>query len=410
MKINIKNLLIFTSFLILFFQNLLIGYSKFFGIFDELLAVFFLLYYILFGLRKDKEKFKLFFIVLILIAGGLVFNFYYKIQTHEIAIIEDIVSTFKFIFIFLGVTTFVEKNKEKLQIEKILKMIVPIIKVFLIVLFVFAIINLFYDNGMSLEIRYGMKAFSFIYGTSGHLINQMTYALLILYANRIYMEKKNSFWIVLTIFICISTLKTRAFVLVALYAVFSYLFTYKKQRKLGIQIVLIGIIVLLLGYSQFEHYFLNEGTPRQRFVSGAITLVKEKFPFGTGFGTYGSSAAAKYYSPLYYKLGFYNKYGLSPTDSRFLNDNYLPMIFAQFGIVLAIIFILLVYTYAKLIISKKKNYSSETKLITYFFVFDIIFSSIQSSYLAHYSVVTLSFIYFLFYSIDKTQIGEKNDN
>ena len=407
MKINIKNILIITTFFILFFQNTLMGYGSFFGVFDELLAVFFFLYYILFGLKKDKEKFKLFIITLILIFGVLSFNYYFKIQVHKMAIIEDIVSIFKFIFVYLGVTVFIDKNKDKLQIKKILNIISPILKTYLLVLTILAVLNIFYDIGMSVEIRYGIRSFSFIFGTPGHLINQMTYTLLVLYAQKIYLNKKNVLWILLVLFITISTLKTRAFILVALFIVFAYIFTYKKRKKLGVQILLIGIILLLLGYSQFEHYFLNEGTPRQRFVSGAVILVKEKFPFGTGFGTYGSSAAAKYYSPLYYKLGFANRFGMSPTDQRYLNDNYLPMIFGQFGLFLALLFIILVFLYSKMIIYNKRTYQAEIKLITYFFIFDIIFSSIQSSYLAHYSIVSLSFIYYLFYT---KKLGEENDN
>ncbi|EME8065067.1 hypothetical protein NYK85_002630, partial [Enterococcus faecium] len=284
------------------------------------------------------------------------------------------------------------------RVDRILKIVCPILKIYLIVLFIFTIANLVTNIEMSSEVRYGLKNFAFIYGTPGHIINQMTYSILLLYGEREYIGRKNTLFIGLTLLVMLATLKTRAIILTFLFLALYYFFAIKKKKRIGLEISTVVIAIVLLGISQFEYYFLSEGAPRQMFVAGAVKLVKEYFPFGTGFATYGSSAAADFYSPLYYLLGFSNRWGMTETNQLFLNDNYLPMIFGEFGIVVALLFLLLIYIYCKRIIKASKETNSiNIRLITYFFIGDIVLSSIQSSYLAHYSIVTLSFFYFLLF-------------
>ena len=265
-----------------------------------------------------------------------------------------------------------------------------------------ALLNLLTDIGMSAEIRYGLRSFAFIYGTPGHVINQMSYSLLILHADREYRKNSNAVWILISLAVMLSTLKTRAVILAFLYVSLYYYFVLRKKKRIGLEITIVVMAIGLLGISQFKYYFSREGTPRQMFVVGAIKLVKEYFPFGTGFATYGSSAAADFYSPLYYSLGFSNRWGMTETTSQYLNDNYLPMVFGEFGLIIAIVFLILIYKYCKALIKRSTdNQSINVKLMTYFFVGDIILSSVQSSYLAHYSVVALSVFYFLFFNQNK---------
>lgn len=407
-RMTLFEIIISFFLLILYFQNWLIQINKIFSYADEILALFLLIYFIFNSRKVSKKNAQIFLLTGIIILGVLFFNFEYKIQNKSIAIIEDILSMFKFIFIYLGMQTYINKNN--IKVNSILKFIIFFVKIYTLLLSVFALLNVFFNIGMSAGIRYGLRSFAFIYGTPGHIINQMTYNILLLGAEKEYFNKKNKIWNIITIFVMISTLKTRAFILALVYIMLHYFFIWRKKKKIGLEIGMILILVILTGYSQFEHYFLNEGTPRQMFVSGAIKLTKEYFPLGTGFGTYGSSAAADYYSPLYYKLGFSNRWGMTPKTNYFLNDNYIPMVITQFGIIFTTLFLLLLYKFCKEVIKDEKHFKTgNTRAMTYFVLADILFSSIQSSYLAHYSIVTLCTIFILFYYKNKT-LEEKDDN
>lgn len=61
-------------------------------------------------------------------------------------------------------------------------------------------------------------------------------------------------------------------------------------------------------------------SPRLILFKDGIKLMMEHFPFGTGFGSFGSSIAANYYSPIYERLGYQNNYGMSSEYSGFLTD------------------------------------------------------------------------------------------
>lgn len=400
-KIYIRDISITLLTLILIFQNWLLKYFNFITAVDEIIALLGIMLYMHVRLKTGKILKKDLFLLIpciILILIGLGSNTLFKIQNNKIAVIFDIVGIFKFLFLYLGFKEYTDYKERKYNMFFILQVLVNIIKIYILILCVFAVMNLFKDIDMNAGVRYGLRSFAFIYGTPGHIINQMTYCLIIFGAYNDRFNKKNNIWILMILFVMISTLKTRAFVLVSLYIYLNYIFIYKKKRKLGIQILIISIIAILVGFSQFEFYFLESNTPRQAFLLGAIKFAKEYFPFGTGFATYGSSGAADYYSPLYYDLGFNIRYGMSPSDPAFLNDNYLPMILAQFGIIGTIIFVYLLVYY---IIDFKKYIIDENSQVTrcmgYFFIIDVLFSSIQSSYLAHYSVITLSFLMYFFF-------------
>lgn len=325
---------------ILYLQNWLITQNEVWGYMDELVAIIFLMYYF-FSNRILKKDAILIILVIITILSGISFNLIFGIQTYWLAITEDILSLYKFLFVYLGMKTYLEKKG--VRVDRILKIVCPILKIYLIVLFIFTIANLVTNIEMSSEVRYGLKNFAFIYGTPGHIINQMTYSILLLYGERQHIGRKNTLFIGISLFVMLATLKTRAIILTFLFLALYYFFAIKKKKRIGLEISTVVIAIVLLGISQFEYYFLSEGAPRQMFVSGAVKLVKEYFPFGTGFATYGSSAAADFYSPLYYLLGFSNRWGMTETNQLFLNDNYLPMIFGEFGIVVALLFLLLIY-------------------------------------------------------------------
>ena len=402
MKISMKTLGMVIVLLIAFFENWLLTVIPHLGYFDEIIALLAFMFFVTSRKAFHNQKYApLLAISSVLVLWGLFCNVLSKIQPHPMAIVEDILSNFKFVFIYLGIVEYL--RRKGVNTKAVLKTVLPLIKMFMGILFVLACANLVTDIGMSSEVRYGFRGFSYTYGAAGHVINQCTCFLVLLLAENELLGRKNTIWKLMCLFTMVATLKTRALVLVAVYIALYYFFIIRKKRRLGLEVGVIGIVVFLIGYSAFETYFLlNERAPRAMFVDGAIKIVRQYFPFGTGFGTFGSSAAGHYYSSLYYLLGFSNRWGMTPDNQLFINDNYLPMIFAEFGLIMGIVFCVLIYRYSRNVLTDEKySMSPRVKIATWFFLGNVLLSSIQSSYLASYTVVVFSIFFFLFFYPNK---------
>lgn len=407
---KVKSVKLYSFFFILLsmsllFQDLLIKWVSFFAYLDEVLAIIMMLWFVMYSFLKKNTRRKeriVVYLMLIIILFTLLYNFIFKIQNNYVAIVEDILSIFKFVFVYFGLLAI--KRESSIDTQESLNILNYLLKPYILIVLFLGLVNLFIPIGMDDGIRYGIRMYCFVFDIPGNLINQITYIIILFLANESKTKTSHSVWLIICCFILIMTLKTRAMILAAIF-ISLYIFA-KRKRKVNSVAVAIVIVFLsfLIGFSQFEFYFMNPNAPRQRFVMVSMDLVRRYFPFGTGFGTFGSAGAAKYYSPIYYEYGFDQLWGMTSDNPMYLNDNYFPMIFAQMGFFVGLLFIILliVYFYNLYISSKNKS-----KLIQYgvlFYIIDLLFSSIQSSYLAHYSVVAITFLTMLYlYDYDEVE-------
>lgn len=86
--------------------------------------------------------------------------------------------------------------------------------------------------------------------------------------------------------------------------------------------------------------YLSNGTvaPRTLLYRGSVTVARNHFPLGAGFGRYGSSVALTHYSPEYRNLAFTYVWGLSPrvagvaaTAPNFGSDTFWPAVLGETG-------------------------------------------------------------------------------
>ncbi|QEO14181.1 hypothetical protein FLP10_06920 [Agromyces intestinalis] len=78
--------------------------------------------------------------------------------------------------------------------------------------------------------------------------------------------------------------------------------------------------------------YLVEDSARGTITMGSLDVAAGYFPFGAGFGRYGSFTASEVYSPEYVIRGFDHIYGLGRgADGRFLNDTQWPAIIGETG-------------------------------------------------------------------------------
>lgn len=128
------------------------------------------------------------------------------------------------------------------------------------------------------------------------------------------------------------TFRMRAVGFLFLYACMRIIPVYvgRKGRYLAGGAGLLGAAAI--GYESFAEYYLNTGqTARSLLTVNGNLVAMHYLPFGSGYATYGSAAAAKYYSPIYQALGYPRRYGLSPRNPQYLTDTFWPAVTAQFG-------------------------------------------------------------------------------
>jgi hypothetical protein len=97
----------------------------------------------------------------------------------------------------------------------------------------------------------------------------------------------------------------------------------------------VAAVPLYLFVSHDVYLYVFSESARSRMTLGAVHLAGEYFPWGAGFGRYGSYTASAWYSPEYLRLGFDSVRGLGPgpTQGDYLNDTQWPAIIGEAGFI-----------------------------------------------------------------------------
>ena len=390
--------LITTVFL---FQTLLENFIFKASYWDEAVSALFLGYFLLYVLVNAEirqEDLIICALVLVTAAAGLYGNWRFAIQDSRAAILIDVISHFKFAGLFLGVRSFCRVNK--VDVYSALKLPTLLAKFYLVILFVFGVLNLVVDLRMYDEYRYGIRTYAFIFGTSGIVTNTVLFIItLLLMECALNPEKRNIGFLAMSWALLIMVIKSRSLILAAVMLILYESLIIEKKQSMRFRAAVAAVLAGIIGYPQYQKYFVNgvkanQGrAPRLLFLEGGIQLFKEHFPFGTGFGTFGSSTAATHYSSLYYMLGFDKVTGMTPTNTKFLNDTFWPMIFAQLGLFGTVSYIfLLLGILMKIYSEAKETGNAYFRFAALFYVINVLVSSIQSSYPGNNSMIMLTFL------------------
>lgn len=106
-----------------------------------------------------------------------------------------------------------------------------------------------------------------------------------------------------------------------------------------LKVAALGAVVIFFTWTKFNAYYVEgfqddaEAMARPAtYETGIKIMFKDYIPFGSGLGSFGTTAAAKEYSPLYYKYQLNTIWGLDPSNPMFLADAFYPTL-AEFGLV-----------------------------------------------------------------------------
>lgn len=106
-----------------------------------------------------------------------------------------------------------------------------------------------------------------------------------------------------------------------------------------LKVAALGSVVIFFTWTKFNAYYVQgfqtddqEIARPATYETGIKIMFKDYIPFGSGLGSFGTAAAAKEYSPLYYKYQLNTIWGLTPDNPMFLADAFYPTL-AEYGIV-----------------------------------------------------------------------------
>ena len=382
-------------FLVLFFQAALQGSLPIVRYLDELITILALI--IIIKSRSLNRRFRRIIILLVLVVvvgleGG---NYVSKIQTDVIPIINDVGNCTKVFVTFMGSYIYFKNINIKTFFKFLLLTRYYVTWIIIVAIFL-CLVNFFIDIGMSSELRLGIPSYKFVYNGPAIFSNilYLLIPLLIMYLCFLGgCSKRNILLLAGFLFLLISTLRTRAF-LFAIVFLFLYWWVIIKKQSFKINIVTISIgigVFAMVCLDQIMYYVGEDMTARAALLFGGIQTMIDFFPFGAGFSTFGTDAAAKYYSPLYEEYGIDTVYGLTPDEHPFASDSFWPAIIGQFGVIGFFLYILLIYHLFAFIfrICKTNRYYS---LMGIFICFVLIVDSTASSAFFHFLTVNLMFL------------------
>lgn len=131
------------------------------------------------------------------------------------------------------------------------------------------------------------------------------------------------------------------------YVVFIAMFYFLRSRlkpnlKTILSVIALVSAIVYFTWEKFDAYYVTGMTEEVRtsekkarpesFKTAGTIIFSDYVPFGSGLASFGTNAAAVYYSPLYYKYNLDNIWGLYPENPMFLADAFYPTL-AQYGLV-----------------------------------------------------------------------------
>lgn len=278
--------------------------------------------------------------------GSLLWN-----EQSPIAIVQDgFFSCSKFLVAYIAAYIYFSRNKCSLQC------IVTMSKWIVIGLCLISIHDILFRPWFeTADYRYFLNSQKLIFTHPTYLTHAAVTLLLVFTYSMICESKKVLQYMFLASYLIVVAMRTKGICFLVIFWLFYfYFFTFKFKHK-RIFCFFGLLLILLIGYGTFSNTFLTGDKyyrPRSIMLKDSIRIMREHLPFGTGFASFGSPVAAKYYSKMYKSLGYLSKYGMNPDDSQFLSDNFWPTIMGEFGLLGTAIFIYIIALFGKKCLNK----------------------------------------------------------
>ncbi|WHZ57595.1 hypothetical protein [Metabacillus hrfriensis] len=364
---------------VLLFQELLaVNIHPIIDMTDEIIVVF-LAFLVLVKLIKTQTISKHTMIVSLLAIAFLIIGFISSFLRDGITI-NSIISSFlvvKGFIVYLTIFELTGKNENKI------KLILKTMIVIGYLLMLFAVIDfLFYERFRALlnleyraDIRAGLVSVQSLMTHPGVYGWFMSLCGIIMFSK--FLSNKNKKNIIISIiFFLFAIISLRFKVIMLLAFLISYLLFKSKNKILGIIVVILFVAPTFLFFFgdllslTIERYIQidYDESARKALYLFSFVIAKDYFPFGTGFGTYGTFQSIDPYSSVYYEFGLNHVWGLSPDNPMWLTDTFWPAILGETGLLGIIL-----YGCVFLIIFKKRKQIKKRLNSYYYYIFIFVF-------------------------------------
>lgn len=357
--------------------------SSVFTYWDELLALLFIPLFIPFFLYNMFEKKRridllLWMVIAVFVAAGFVGYF-----TNEYANIKTTISDcflnikfFMLLYTIFGIYRVWNWQIYRKAIEKHLDFLSCILLFLVLVDRIFKIFPIY-------EIRFGINSEQLMFMHPSFCAAVFFYLLMLRILFGCICKFKN---IAINISIGIAiflTLRLKAIVTMFMLIVI-LLYTYNpKWKQFKWPIIICGIAgSFILAYDQIWGYFLSPDS--MKYARGALLwtsfkILKDYFPFGTGFATFGSYLSGVNYSQVYSLYNINTVYGMTQDNYNAISDQYWPMIAGQTGLVGLISMITIWYMLYKKIKTNKNITKNQSVAATASLIYIIVCSTAESA-------------------------------
>ena len=321
--------------LLFLFSTVVEDYIHIFSYYDEVIAIVGLVA-LFFSRRYDKDEQKILLAGMMLVVFSLLSNLIFKYQKIGVAILDAFLNVKFWLALFFGMG-----SSKYFRIERHRKLVSTLVKK-IVILFVilFALDNLF---GIFTPImREGLRSTHLFYWQPTYLVAYCVWMIMILISldNR----KSTLKYLFLLLLLMCTTYRSKAIAAVALFVAIYYLAFIRKKRVTTKTFLIFLPAVILIGWEQIYWYFFSPirlDSARNVLTIVAFKIAREKFPFGSGFGTFASRLSGIYYSPLYDLYGISSVNGLNRADYGYISDSFWPMIIGQCGFIGLTLFIIM---------------------------------------------------------------------
>lgn len=246
--------------------------------------------------------------------------------------------------------------------------------------------------------RMGIRSVKLFYSTYSILAAQGSFLCAIYFRLYEYAGERIFPRLLMLWFVILCTLRMKA-VGAVIIMFFIYFIVCRKNRKIKfLTWGVIGAGLIMMAARQFLYYFVEfrNSSARYMLTYTALQIGKDYFPFGTGWGTFGSAFSVEPYSPVYLKYHLAQVWGLSESHPSFISDSFWPMVLAQTGWIGIVIYVVMLFILGTAIwrMWRKNAYAYASALTSLIYL--LISSTSESAFVNSFAVPFAFWIGFLF--------------
>lgn len=370
----LRDIVLIFLFVILLFQPIIVFYFKnvFTSYIDEVACIIMLLILILKFkslinyLNNNSIQKKMIFAFALFLIVGILSSLINRKQTLVNSLLDMFICS-KFLVAYLFIKVYYVKCDVFSS-----KMFKKFIYLTVLIFFISFVADVFLNIFPRYDVRYGLGSIQLF---TGHPFNLSLVCISLILILTSYKTKTSKLCIIASLIILASTLRTASLCFCGVYLI-TRLFKFLNLKNPGfILSSLIFFFAIIVGYQQIMTYYsVGNGSVRNIMLNDALKIASENFPFGLGFGTFGSTIAIQTNSPIY---TLYNYYSLW-LFNNFATDSFLALSLGQFGYIgtFLILYVMLSLFFAAITNKNKEALVGLVPFIIYILISILSFTSI----------------------------------